>query len=81
MKLLYQKSGGTVKVCSARCYDAVPNSRCACICGGQLHAIGEEKALEKLRENSFFWGGAIITRRAMRAIRRMQQKKEGTNEN
>lgn len=73
MKLLYQRVGTITKVCSARCYEAVPNSRCECICGGKLHAIGERQALEKLRE-MLRTEALPITRRALRAIHRMEVK-------
>lgn len=74
MKLLYQRAAGITKTCNARCYDAKPGSKCSCICNGELHAIGEKAALEKLREmlKTKFLPG--LTRQAERALRR--EKKE-----
>lgn len=77
MKLLYKRADGIVKTCSARCYNAKEHTRCFCICAGKLHAIGEQQALIKVRD--LFLGQTgdefpQVTRRAQRAIRRMEEK-------
>lgn len=50
----YQSSGGDQGRCDAKCYNAV-NSDCTCICGGENHGAGLERALENCRERAEEW--------------------------
>lgn len=49
MKLLVQHVGGVVRRCDARCYHAT-HTRCTCICGGENHGVGLERALRNTLE-------------------------------
>lgn len=37
--------GTVIGQCSAGCYDAVPGTRCRCICAGENHGVGETVAI------------------------------------
>lgn len=74
MKLLTQKVGSITRTCSARCYNAARGSKCLCICAGRLHAIGFEKALALLKQETLTGGNIELTRRAERAIRRQNDQ-------
>lgn len=40
--------------CDARCYDA-GEEECDCICGGENHGVGRERAMDNAREHSPEW--------------------------
>ena len=44
-------SGGKVRRCDARCYNA-KGPKCRCICGGRNHGVGLQKAIENTREEA-----------------------------
>jgi hypothetical protein len=78
VKLLTQKLGAITKTCTARCYDAVPGSNCACICGGRNHGKGLDKALENVATVfAPLVRGALgeieVTRHAYRVLRRARE--------
>lgn len=49
MRLLTQHVGGVLRRCDARCYNAT-HGRCSCICGGENHGVGLERALANTLE-------------------------------
>jgi hypothetical protein len=44
------RHGEHVGSCTASCYDAVPASRCVCICGGANHGVGRLEAMGRAHE-------------------------------
>lgn len=46
---VYNGSGRCIARCDARCYRAVGEG-CHCVCGGELHGLGEEQAGDRVAE-------------------------------
>ena len=40
--------------CDAKCYDSL-NPSCKCVCYGDHHGVGRNRAVEKLREKKSGW--------------------------
>lgn len=51
---VYDKSGN-VHRCDARCYNASPDEKCNCICGGANHGVGYVTAHNQAYENGETW--------------------------
>lgn len=55
MKLVsYYLCGRLIGYCDARCYNG-KNGSCSCICGGENHGIGLDKALANVRTMHGNW--------------------------
>lgn len=51
--------GEQIGQCSARCYDADPETHCRCICGGTNHGFGRLHAMSTANElASQFWNAS-----------------------
>jgi hypothetical protein len=51
--IIVRTSQGVVGRCDARCHGAI-SPECDCICGGRLHGIGVDQAIE---QNTRLWFG------------------------
>ncbi len=50
--------GESLGTCCRKCYDAVPTTKCICICGGKNHGVGRVLAMSQSRAIAATLGNA-----------------------
>ena len=68
MTLLTLKTDNGIKRCTSKCHNA-KGKKCNCICQGEFHGIGAEKAIEKaIKSNITIDKKPLYIRRQMSLI-------------